>query len=215
MALVGPSGCGKSMTAQAIVGLLDSAVKVTSGSIFYKDVDVCMYTNKQMQVLRRDEIAFFIQQSLNGLNPIRTVRKQMTETLLNQKKWNKKEMELYLHTLLQQVGFLDPESILTAYPFELSGGMQQRVLLAMMISLQPRLLIADEPTTALDVINRNKVLKLLKKIQQEQQLTILLISHDKQSVNQIADRVIQMETGGIACEPTSTLQCVEGLSRQS
>ena len=103
VALVGPSGCGKSMTAQAIVGLLDSAVKVTSGSIFYKDVDVCMYTNKQMQVLRRDEIAFFIQQSLNGLNPIRTVRKQMTETLLNQKKWNKKEMELY-HTHHKMIG---------------------------------------------------------------------------------------------------------------
>ncbi|WP_235820360.1 ATP-binding cassette domain-containing protein [Halalkalibacter krulwichiae] len=208
VALVGPSGCGKSMTAQAIVGLLDSGVQVTNGAIIYKKDNVCTYTNKQMKLLRRNEIALFIQHSLSGLNPIRTVKKQMVETLMNQKRWKKKEMEFYLHTLLQQVGFSDPKAILGSYPFELSGGMQQRVLLAMMVSLKPKLLIADEPTTALDVINRNRVLNLLKKIQQDHHLTVLLISHDQQSVKHIADRVIQMSAGGIVRESTSTMQCV-------
>ncbi|WP_227935533.1 ATP-binding cassette domain-containing protein [Alkalihalobacillus deserti] len=205
VALVGPSGCGKSVTAQAIVGLLETGFKVTNGAIIFKNENISNYTNRHWEKLRRDEIALLIQHSLNGLNPIRTVKKQMIETLKYQKKWKKKEMEPYLHTLLQQVGFTDPDYILSSYPFELSGGMRQRVLLAMMVSLRPKLLIADEPTTALDVINRDKVLVLLKKLQQDYDLTVLLISHDKQSVNKIADRVVQMSVGGIVSESTSTL----------
>ena len=207
VALIGPSGCGKSITAQAMVGLLEPGFKVTNGSITYKNENVSKFTNKQWQKLRRDEISLLIQHSLNGLNPIRTVKKQMIETLKNQKRWKKQEMEPYLHTVLQQIGFTNPDYILASYPFELSGGMRQRVLLAMMISLRPKLLIADEPTTALDVINRDKVLKLLKKVQQECNLTILLISHDKQSVKHTADRVVQMGLGGIVNESTETLQC--------
>ncbi|GAA3325991.1 hypothetical protein GCM10020331_060100 [Ectobacillus funiculus] len=104
---------------------------------------------------------------------------------------------MYLCSLLQQVGFTDPESVLASYPFQLSGGMRQRVLLAMMVSLQPKILIADEPTTALDVINRERVLSLLKKLQHDFGLAVLLISHDQQSVKRLADRVIQMDRGAI------------------
>jgi ABC-type dipeptide/oligopeptide/nickel transport system ATPase component len=120
----------------------------------------------------------------------------MIETIKQKKKWLKKDIESYLHSLLSQVGFTDPKHILSSYPFELSGGMRQRVLLAMMLSLRPKILIADEPTTALDVINRDKVLSLLKELQHDFELTILLISHD-QSINRFADRVVQMRQGAV------------------
>lgn len=197
VALTGPSGCGKSLTAHAIVGLLEKGLKVTNGHIYYNDENIIHYDDKRWQKLRRDEIALLIQHSLSGLNPIRTVKKQMMETLQQKKKWARKDMDSYLLSLLSQVGFTDPKQILSSYPFELSGGMRQRVLLATMLSLSPKILIADEPTTALDVINREKILSLLKKLQHDFDLTILLISHDNQSVNRIANRVIQMSRGGI------------------
>lgn len=198
VALTGPSGCGKSLTAHAIVGLLEAGWKVTNGQIFYQDKTILHYNIHDWQKLRREEIALLIQHSLNGLNPIRTVKKQMVETILQRKKGiNKKELDMYLYSLLQQVGFTDPESVLSSYPFQLSGGMRQRVLLAMMVSLQPKILIADEPTTALDVINRERVLSLLKKLQHDFGLAVLLISHDQHSVKKFADRVIQMDRGGI------------------
>lgn len=99
--------------------------------------------------------------------------------------------------MLTQVGFKEPEEVLDSYPFELSGGMRQRVLLAMMLSLQPKILIADEPTTALDIVNREKILELLKQLQCNLGLTILLISHDENSVNKYADRVVHMNEGGV------------------
>lgn len=197
VALTGPSGCGKSLTAHAIVGLLESGCKVTNGQIYYKDKNIIDYDIKRWQTLRREEIALLIQHSLNGLNPILTVKKQMAETLKQKKKWQKKDMNIYLHSLLNQVGFTDSDYILSSYPFELSGGMCQRILLAMMLSLRPKIFIADEPTTALDVINREKVLTLLKELQQKFELSILLISHDNESINKFADRVIQMDQGGI------------------
>lgn len=195
--IAGPSGCGKSLTAQAMVGLLGSGFKVTDGDIKYNGKTITGLDEKRLQQLRREEMALLIQDSLSGLDPICTVRKQMTATVKQQKKWARKDLESYLHSLLCQVGFTEPEEILASYPFELSGGMRQRVLLAMMLSLRPKIFIADEPTTALDAINREKVLSLFKKLQQDFGLTILLITHDQQSVHRIADRVIQMRQGGI------------------
>ncbi|MDQ0880577.1 ABC transporter ATP-binding protein [Peribacillus sp. V2I11] len=197
VALTGPSGCGKSLTAHSIVGLLESGCKVTNGQIYYKDKNIIDYDLKNWQTLRRDEIALLIQDSLNGLNPILTVKKQMAETLKQKKKWPKKDMNIYLHSLLNQVGFTDSDYILSSYPFELSGGMRQRILLAMMLSLSPKIFIADEPTTALDIINREKVLTLLKELRQKFEISVLLISHDNESINKFADRVIQMDQGGI------------------
>lgn len=198
VALTGPSGCGKSLTAHAMVGLLNKGTRVTNGKIIYDNKNILDYDERNLQQLRRDDIALLIQDSLNGLNPIQTVKKQMVETVKRKKKkWDKNEMQSSLHTLLKQVGLLDSEQILSSYPFELSGGMRQRVLLAMMLSVQPKIFIADEPTTALDIINREKVLALLKQLQQELKLTILLISHDDKSVKKYANRVVQMEQGGI------------------
>lgn len=197
VALTGPSGCGKSLTAHAVVGLLEAGCKATNGHIYYNGQNIINNDEKGWQILRREDIALLIQHSLNGLNPILMVKKQMVEILNQKEKRSRKEVNTYLHALLRHVGFTDPEHILSSYPFELSGGMRQRILLAMMISLRPKILIADEPTTALDVINRERVLALLKKLQHDFGLTILLISHDQKSINKFADRVIHMDQGGI------------------
>ncbi|WP_058830979.1 ABC transporter ATP-binding protein [Paenibacillus polymyxa] len=239
VALTGPSGCGKSLTAQAIAGMLDPGVVVTQGCIYYNGEDIIPFHEQRWQRLRREDIALLIQQSLSGLNPIRTVRAQLTDTLrLNggrlmhaQKELGQADaapshtasqpqgvlsrmrqmlnrvtelaggrtipgQEAYLCSLLRKVGFADPEHILSSYPFELSGGMCQRVLLAAMLSSGPRLFIADEPTTALDVINRDKVLALLLQLREVFDLTILLISHDRQGISRIADRVLEMSPEG-------------------
>lgn len=198
--LTGLSGAGKSILAHAMVGLLDKGFNVTNGRILYKDQNIAHMDEKRLQLLRRDEVALLIQNSLNGLDPIRTVKKQMLETLNQQKIGTKKEKESIMYSLLAKVGFGQPTQILNSYPFELSGGMRQRVLLAIILSLRPKILIADEPTTALDVINREKVLTLLKEIQKELGLTILLISHDEKSVKKYADRILYMEQGGIIHE---------------
>ncbi|WP_244188418.1 ABC transporter ATP-binding protein [Paenibacillus kribbensis] len=245
VALTGPSGCGKSLTAHAIAGMLEPGIAVTQGHIYYNGEDIVPFHERRWQRLRREDIALLIQQSLSGLNPIRTVRAQLTDTLRlhgrrhlphEQKEpghagahtapsfaapqqavlqgalpWMRRmisratelaggratqSQEAYLHALLRKVGFADPERILSSYPFELSGGMCQRVLLAAMLSSGPRLFIADEPTTALDVINRDKVLALLQQLREDFDLTILLISHDRQGIGRIADRVLEMRPEG-------------------
>ncbi|EGQ26815.1 oligopeptide ABC superfamily ATP binding cassette transporter, ABC protein [Sporosarcina newyorkensis 2681] len=197
VAMTGKSGAGKSIVSHAVVGLLDKGVSVTNGQIMFEGKDIVQFNEKQFEHLRRNHIAIMIQHSLNGLDPIRLVKKQMLETIRQRKPGSKKEVELLLHNLLTQVGFKEPEQILDSFPFELSGGMRQRVLLAMMLSLQPKILIADEPTTALDVINREKVLSLLKQLQRNLDLTILLISHDENSVRKYADRVVYINEGGV------------------
>ncbi|MGG4501178.1 ATP-binding cassette domain-containing protein [Paenibacillus polymyxa] len=243
VALTGPSGCGKSLTAHAIAGMLDPSVGVTQGCIYYNGEDIIPFYEQRWQRLRREDIALLIQQSLSGLNPIRTVRAQLTDTLRlhrrrqmhAQKEQGQADLapshtasqqthrrqgvmsrmrqmlnratelaggrttpgqEAYLCSLLRKVGFADPEYILSSYPFELSGGMCQRVLLAAMLSSGPRLFIADEPTTALDVINRDKVLSLLLQLREDFELTILLISHDRQGMSRVADRVLEMTPEG-------------------
>ncbi len=193
VALTGASGCGKSLTANAVVGLLEDGCEVTNGRIYYKGQSLSQNDEKSWQTLRRDEISLLIQHSLSGLNPLQSVKKQMLRTLKQKTEPAKKERMNYLRDLLRQVGFSNPERILSSYPFQLSGGMCQRILLAMMISLQPTLLIADEPTTALDSVNKEKLLALLKKLQQEHGLTILLISHDVERISAFADRIIDME----------------------
>jgi peptide/nickel transport system ATP-binding protein len=196
VALTGQSGCGKSVTVHTIVGMLEEPLKVTKGQIYYKDELISFTEEKKWHRFRREEIALLIQDSMNGLNPIRTVKKQMLETL-NKKKWKRKEVERYLYSLLSEVGFSNPDQILSSYPFELSGGMRQRILLAMMICLKPKILIVDEPTTALDMINKEKVLTLLKKLQKKYELAIIIISHDQQSIKKYADRIIHITPKGV------------------
>jgi len=197
VAMTGKSGAGKSIVSNAIVGLLDKGLQVTKGQILFEGKNIVGFSEKQFENLRRQSIAMMIQHSLNGLDPIRLVKKQMLETIRQRKLGINQEVEQLLHHLLTQVGFSEPELILRSYPFELSGGMRQRVLLALIVSLKPKILIADEPTTALDIVNREKVLRLLKQLQRNLGLTVLLISHDENSIKKYADRVIHMNEGGV------------------
>lgn len=197
VALTGKSGAGKSILSQALVGLLDKGLIISKGHIFFEGVDIAQLKEKEFEKLRRNHIGIMLQNSLNSLDPIRLVKKQMFETIHHINFESTKQKENLLIDLLKQVGFEEPNQILNSYPFELSGGMRQRVLLAMMLSLKPKILIADEPTTALDVINRIRVLDLFKKLQHNLGLTILLISHDESSIKRYADRIIYMREGGI------------------
>lgn len=197
VALTGKSGAGKSVISHALVGLLDKGLSVSKGKILFEGKNIVQFSEKQFEQLRRNHIGIMIQHSLNGLDPIRLVKKQMLETIRHRKLGATKEVEHFLLDLLSQVGFEEPAQIFSSYPFELSGGMRQRVLLAMMLSLQPKILIADEPTTALDVVNREKVLQLLKQLQRTLGLTVLLISHDENSVEKYADRIVHMNEGGV------------------
>ncbi|MDN4493035.1 ABC transporter ATP-binding protein [Ureibacillus aquaedulcis] len=197
VALTGKSGAGKSIVSHALVGLLDKGLSVTKGQILFEGKDIVTFDEKQFEHLRREHMALMIQHSLNGLAPARLVKKQMLETIRQRRPCSKKELEQLLLNLLNDVGFKEPEQILESYPFELSGGMRQRVLLAMMLSLQPKILIADEPTTALDLVNRERILGLLKQFQHRLGLTVLLISHDENSIKKYADRVIHMDEGGV------------------
>lgn len=197
VALTGKSGAGKSIISHALVGLLDKGLSVSKGNILFEGDNIVQFSEKQFEQLRRNHIGIMIQHSLNGLDPIRLVKKQMLETIRHRKLGATKEVEHFLLDLLSQVGFEEPAQIFSSYPFELSGGMRQRVLLAMMLSLQPQILIADEPTTALDVVNREKVLQLLKQLQRTLGLTVLLISHDESSVEKYADRIVHMNEGGV------------------
>ncbi|WP_077212355.1 ABC transporter ATP-binding protein [Bacillus dakarensis] len=197
VALTGKSGAGKSIVSHALVGLLDKGLSVTKGQILFEGQNILQFNEKQLEKLRRDHITLMIQHSLNGLDPIRLVKKQMLETIRHRSLGSKKNREQFLHYWLAEVGFHEPDEILHSYPFELSGGMRQRVLLAMILSLQPKILIADEPTTALDAVNRERVLRLLKHLQRNLGLTVLLISHDDHSVKKYADRVVQMNEGGL------------------
>ncbi|ERN51429.1 ABC transporter ATP-binding protein [Alkalihalophilus marmarensis] len=193
VALVGQSGCGKSLTAQAIVGLLEKSLAITSGNILYKGENIVNYDKVRFMRLRRQEISLLIQESLNGLNPIRPIKKQMEEMIKQNRKCSKTERSSQIKFLLEEVGFSKPDQILRAYPFELSGGMRQRVMLAMILSLKPTVLILDEPTTALDVVNRNRVMRLFKHLQRALSMTILLISHDQNNIMTYSDRIITFE----------------------
>ena len=197
IALTGPSGSGKSITAQAIVGLLEKELRVTNGAVYYMKQNIFDKSEKELQKLRREDIAFMIQHSLNALDPIRKVQNQMLETIRQIQRKPKKELLLQLEELLRKVGFDSPCEILQSYPFELSGGMRQRVLIAMMLSLRPKILIADEPTTALDIVNRERIWTLFKSLQNTMGMTILIISHDDFSVKKYADRILYMREGGI------------------
>lgn len=198
LALVGESGSGKTITAMSIMNLFRSPLtKITSGHIFYNDQDLVKKTQKEMQAIRGQEIAFIPQSPLSCLNPTLKVGTQLTEAmspLLYPSKSAKKEAAIQL---LRQVGFADCQNRLDAYPHELSGGMRQRLLIAMALVNRPKIVIADEPTTALDVTIQAQVLDLLMQLQEDFGMSLLFITHDMGVVAKISDRVAVMYAGKI------------------
>jgi microcin C transport system ATP-binding protein len=197
LALVGESGSGKSVTAHSILQLLPDCDTQSSGSIRYRGQELLGADTRTLQKLRGDRIAMIFQEPMTSLNPLHSIEKQIGETLLLHKGLGGKAAQARILELLHLVGIQKPEERLKAYPHQLSGGQRQRVMIAMALACEPELLIADEPTTALDVTVQRKILLLLKSLQQRLGMSLLLISHDLNLVRSIAQRVCVMKAGQI------------------
>lgn len=196
--VVGESGCGKSVMSLSIMQLLPNGIgKIRGGGIEFEGQDISTYSDKQMNGIRGKDISMIFQEPMTSLNPVFTIGYQIEEVILNHEKLTKKEARLRSVALLKQVGIPRAEQIVTEYPHQLSGGMRQRVMIAMAIACQPKLLIADEPTTALDVTVQAQILELLKGIQEANDMSIILITHDLGVVAEICDEVLVMYAGKI------------------
>lgn len=203
VALVGESGSGKSMTALSVMQLINKPGKIISGEINLENTDLVKMKHKQIEKIRGNEIGMIFQEPMTALNPVFTIGNQIREILMKHKKIGKKEAQQSAIKLLEEVGIPRADEIAKSYPHQLSGGMRQRVMIAMAISCEPKLLIADEPTTALDVTIQKQILDLLLKLQEKMNMAILLITHDLGVVSQYADRVLVMY-GGQVIEQSST-----------
>ncbi len=198
VALVGESGCGKSVTALSIMKLIPSPpAKIVDGIIEFEGKDLVKLSNEEMNLIRGSKISMIFQDPMTALNPVITVGDQISEVILHHKKVPEKMVEEYVIELLSKVGIASPVNYYRSYPHQLSGGMRQRVMIAMAIACNPKLIIADEPTTALDVTVQAQVLELLRKLQSEIGTSLLFITHDFRVVAEMADSVAVMYGGKI------------------
>ncbi|KIL41740.1 peptide ABC transporter ATP-binding protein [Gordoniibacillus kamchatkensis] len=204
LAIVGESGCGKSVTAQTIMRLTPTPPsRIKSGSILFDgDIEITKLSDRQMEHIRGSEMGMIFQDPMTSLNPTMTVGKQITEGLRKHQRItgdaaNKRALEL-----LNLVGISNPESRILQYPHELSGGMRQRVMIAISLACNPKLLIADEPTTALDVTIQAQIIDLMKKLSEQTQASIIIITHDLGVVAEMAQRVIVMYAGKVVEQGT-------------
>jgi len=195
--LVGESGCGKSVTGLSIMRLIDAPGKIIEGEIHFGGKSLLALSEKEMEDLRGSRVSMIFQQPLSCLNPVFTVGGQVAEVLEIHRKMKKEEAAEMAVSLLHQVGIPDPESKTNAYPHEMSGGQAQRVMIAMALALNPELLIADEPTTALDVTIQAQILDLMRDMIRTRDTGVILITHDLGVVAEMADRVAVMYAGRI------------------
>ena len=198
--LVGESGCGKSVTAMSLLGLLGPGGSVKEGSICYEDRDLLTLSEKELDQIRGKEISMIFQDPMSSLNPVFTIGYQIMEGLRIHLGLKKREAWVRAVELLARVGMKEPEMVMKSYPHTLSGGMRQRAIIAMALACDPKLLIADEPTTALDVSVQAQIMELLKRLQKESRMAVLLITHDMGVVSHMADRVLVMYAGQIVEE---------------
>ncbi len=207
LALVGESGCGKTMTALSILRLVpDPPARITGGEIVLEGRDVLHLSEREMRALRGDAVGMVFQEPLTSLDPVFTIADQLREAVTAHRRVSKQEATELALNLLREVNVPSPEQRLKAYPHELSGGLRQRVMIATALILNPRLLIADEPTTALDVTIQAQILDLIREEQERRKLAVLLITHNLAVVRQIAQRVAVMYAGEIVEEaPTDEI----------
>ena len=202
LGIVGESGCGKSVTMMSIMRLLADNAVIESDKIIFNGEDITNPTENQMQEIRGNEMAMIFQDPMTSLNPLFTVGDQLTEHLIKHKKISKKEANELAIKMLDMVGIPSPESRLKQYPHEFSGGMRQRVMIAMSLICEPKLIIADEPTTALDVTIQAQILDLMKDLKEKINTSIILITHDLGVVADLCTRINVMY-GGIIIEEGS------------
>ncbi len=198
LGLVGESGCGKSVTALSLLRLIPTPPgKIVGGEVLFKGKNLFSLKEGEMEKVRGNEISMIFQEPMTSLNPVFTIGDQIVEPLMLHQGLHKREARKRAIDLLDRVKIPSPETRVDAYPHQLSGGMRQRAMIAMALACQPDLLIADEPTTALDVTIQAQVLRLLKEIQREMGMAVILITHDLGVVSEIADRVAVMYAGRI------------------
>ena len=200
LGIVGESGCGKSVTAFSIMGLVQKPGEVVAGQIMFDGRDIAEMTYKEMQALRGEHISMIFQQPGSALNPVQRSGVQIREVFKLHRDWSKDVEKEKVIESLANVGIPDPESRARAYPHELSGGMAQRVMIAMALACEPELLIADEPTTALDVTIQAQILDLIRELQPSSHTAVILITHDLGVVAEMADRIAVMYAGEIVEE---------------
>ena len=195
LGIVGESGCGKSMLASAIMGLVAHPGKVTGGSIQFEGQELVGMKKKDLRRIRGTGISMIFQEPMTSLNPLMTCGRQIVETITSHEKMNKAEAKERALAMIRSVGIARPEKVFSEVPAQLSGGMRQRIMIAMALICRPRLLICDEPTTALDVTVQAQILGLIRRLQKETGTSVIFISHDMGVISQMADRVAVMYAG--------------------
>ncbi len=198
--IVGESGCGKSVTSLAIMRLLGRSGRIKQGEIRFEEKELSQLSEDRLREIRGNEISMIFQEPMTSLNPVFSIGDQMTEGIKLHLKRNTKEAKAYAIEMLEKVGIPRAEAIMREYPHTLSGGMRQRVMIAMALACKPKLLIADEPTTALDVTIQAQILELMKKLRENSGTSIMLITHDLGVIAEMADRVIVMYAGQVVEE---------------
>ncbi|PYS91211.1 MAG: peptide ABC transporter ATP-binding protein [Acidobacteria bacterium] len=200
LGLVGESGCGKSVTALSLLRLVAPPGRIVGGEVLFEGRDLLKLSESEMRAIRGDDIAMIFQDPMTSLNPVYTVGEQIAEALRLHRKLSRKQAKAAAIEAMREVAIPDPGRRADDYPHQLSGGMRQRVMIAMALACDPKLLIADEPTTALDVTIQAQILELLDGLRKTRELAVLLITHDLGVVAEVADRVAVMYTGRIVEE---------------
>lgn len=199
LGIVGESGCGKSVTSLSVMRLLGKNGRI-HGHIRFDGEDIVSLSEREMQAIRGHKLAMIFQEPMTSLNPLHTIGKQISEPLIKHLHLSKAEAKQKAIQLLKDVGIPRPEQIYAEYPHQLSGGMRQRVMIAIAMACDPKLIIADEPTTALDVTIQAQILELMKRLKKERQSSIMLITHDLGVVAEMCDRVVVMYAGQVVEE---------------
>lgn len=203
LGIVGESGCGKSVTSLTVMRLIENPGKITAGKILFEGQDLLALPNSKMEDLRGSKIAMIFQEPMTALNPVLTIGQQIDEQILRHEKISPQEAQKRSIEMLSLVGIPSPEERYHNYPHQLSGGMRQRAMIAMALSCRPTLLIADEPTTALDVTIQAQILELIQKLQKQFNMAVQFITHDLGVISELSDRVLVMY-GGTVCESAPT-----------
>ncbi|WP_413557310.1 ABC transporter ATP-binding protein [Bdellovibrio sp. HCB209] len=205
MGIVGESGCGKSVTSYSLMRLIERPGKVTGGQVLLNGRDILKFNESEMQEVRGGEMAMIFQEPMTALNPVLTIGRQMDEQIMRHKKCSAKESKERAIEMLRLVGIPSPAERYNNYPHQLSGGMRQRAMIAMALSCDPAFLIADEPTTALDVTIQAQILELIQTLQEKMNMTVQFITHDLGVISEISDLVMVMY-GGQFCEQADTTE---------
>lgn len=197
LGLVGESGSGKSMTCRSILRLVPPPGKIVGGNIYYKEENIMSWPDARLTHYRGAQVSMILQEPMTALNPVHTVGKQIEETILQHEQVSQKEAEARAVDLMKLVGIPAPDRRLHEYPHQFSGGMRQRVMIAIALACRPKVLLADEPTTALDVTIQDQIIRLVQSLQEEMGMSVLWVTHDLGVVAQLCDRVAVMYAGQI------------------